>query len=151
MASGIYPRKQCFWETQYAALIEKLYLALMCSTSYSMSMDYFWRHVKLFLTPPPDIPICMNRDQAKTLIRRLANQGCVAFSRHCRDSMADRNVNSDDFLQVLMWGAVLSVKKNSKTGHWKCEISGKDVDGDHLTLQIAIDEVGQRVICVTVY
>ena len=93
----------------------------------------------------------MDRDQAKTLIRRLANQGCVGFSGHCQDSMGERNVNSDDFLQVLIWGEVLSVEKNNNTGHWKCEVNGKDVDGDDLTLQVAIDEVGQRVICVTVY
>lgn len=93
----------------------------------------------------------MNRNQAKTFIRRLANQGCVAFSGHCQESMDKRSVNSDDFLRVLIWGNVLSVKKNNKTGHWKCEINGQDVDGDNLTLQVAIDEAGQRVICVTVY
>jgi Domain of unknown function (DUF4258) len=93
----------------------------------------------------------MDKEQAKTLIRRLANQGCIGFSNHCRNSMDDRNVNSDDFLRVLMWGQVQSVKKNNKTGHWKCEVNGNDVDGDNLTLQVAIDEDGGRVICVTVY
>ncbi len=93
----------------------------------------------------------MDKDRAKTLIRRLANQGCVGFSKHCRDSMADRSVNSDDFLQVLMWGKILNVEENASTGHWKCKVKGKDIEGDDLTLLVAVDESRQWLSCVTVF
>lgn len=93
----------------------------------------------------------MNKEQAQAYIKRLANQGCVGFSNHCSDQMMDRNVTTDDFLQVLMWGEVLSVKKNPKTGHWKCKIKGSDIDGDDLILLLAVDDYEEMVICVTVF
>ena len=65
--------------------------------------------------------------------------------------MRERNVTTDDFLYVLMWGQVQSVENNTETGHWKCEVNGNDIDGDSLTLQVAIDESRQRVICITVF
>lgn len=93
----------------------------------------------------------MNKDEAEIIIRRLANQGCIVFSKHCSESMNKRSVTADDFLQVLMWGQVLTIERNTKTEHWKCEVNGTDIDGDNLTLQVAIDEVQQMVICITVY
>ncbi len=93
----------------------------------------------------------MNKEDAKTLIRQLASQGSVGFSRHCSKRMDERSVTADDFLYVLMWGHVRSVEKNPKTGHWKCEVNGVDIDGDDLALHVAIDEVEQLVICITVF
>jgi len=93
----------------------------------------------------------MDTEQAKTLIQQLANQGCIGFSNHCSKRMAERSVTADDFLNVLIWGQVQSVEKNQNTGHWKCEVSGHDIEGDRLTLQVAIDRVQNRVICVTVF
>ena len=97
------------------------------------------------------MPKNKDKDQAEIIIRRLANQGCIAFSKHCRDSMNERSVTADDFLQVLMWGQVLTIEKDSKTEHWKCEVNGTDIDGDNLTVHVAIDEVRQMVVCITVY
>lgn len=93
----------------------------------------------------------MDKEQAKSMIRSIATRAHIGFSDHCSKQMQERNVFSDDFLQVLMWGDVLSVKRNDKTGHLKCKVCGQDVDGDELTLQIALDEIEQRIICITVY
>lgn len=92
----------------------------------------------------------MNRDTAKELIRRLAYRSCIAYSKHCSQRMSQRSVTSDDFLQVLMWGSVNSVKYNPDTGHWKCEVQGDDIDGDELKIQIAIDKESEEIICITV-
>lgn len=92
----------------------------------------------------------MNKDQARELIRRFANQRCVAFSRHCSKRMRQRSVTSDDFLHVLMWGTVESVEFNSDSGQWNCEVQGDDIDGDDLTLHIAIDKDEGQVVCITV-
>lgn len=93
----------------------------------------------------------MNKEQAQAYIRRLANQGRVGFTEHCSNQMAGRTVTTDDFLQVLMWGDVLSVEKDSKSGDWKCKIEGKDIDGDALSLVLAIDDYEGRIICITVF
>lgn len=93
----------------------------------------------------------MNKEQARDLIRRIANHQCIGFSRHCSERMDLRGVSSDDFLHVLMWGKVLSTEFNSVTDQWKCKIKGTDIEGDDLSLHIAIDETEQRVICITVF
>ena len=93
----------------------------------------------------------MNKEEAKAYIRRLANEGSVGFTNHCSAQMTGRNVTTDDFLQVLMWGNVLSVDKDLKTGDWKCKIEGKDIDGDTLRLIGAIDDYQGMVVCVTVF
>ena len=93
----------------------------------------------------------MNTEQAKDLIRRIANQRCIGFSKHCSKRMGERNVNSDDFLHVLMWGKVIETVYDQKSEQWKCKIVGVDVDGESLTLVVAIYEEEQKLICVTVF
>ncbi len=64
--------------------------------------------------------------------------------------MKKRNVTTEDILYVLMWGDIKEIKKNDKRNSWKIEIKGKDLDGDKLTVQAAVNE-DERTIIITVY
>lgn len=92
----------------------------------------------------------MNKDQAKEIIRKLAKYGCILITNHCRAQMRKRNVTTDDILHVLMWGDIKTVQKDAKYSNWKCEVEGKDLEDDVLTVQAAVSE-DERTIIITVY
>jgi hypothetical protein len=52
--------------------------------------------------------------------------------------MKERQVTTDDFLHVLLWGKIINLEEDQETKNLKCEVQGKDLDGDDLTLHIAI-------------
>jgi hypothetical protein len=92
----------------------------------------------------------MDSNQAKQTLRKLAKEGCIVISRHCREQMEKRNVTTEDILHVLMWGDIQGIKKNDKHNNWQMEVEGKDLDGDKLTVQAAVSEE-ERTIVITVY
>lgn len=92
----------------------------------------------------------MDSSQATKTLRELAKKGCIIISRHCREQMEKRNVTTEDILRVLMWGSIKDIKKNDEHDNWKIEVKGKDLDGDKLTVQAAVNEE-KRTIVITVY
>ncbi len=92
----------------------------------------------------------MDINQAREVLRRLARQGCIIISNHCRAQMEKRNVIMDDILHVLMWGNIKKIEKNTKHNNWKIEVEGQDLDDDQLTVQAAVNE-DERTIVITVY
>ena len=64
--------------------------------------------------------------------------------------MLKRNVSTEDILSVLMWGKIKSVKRDKSRQNFKCEIIGKDLDGENLTVIAAI-EIESETIVVTVF
>jgi hypothetical protein len=93
----------------------------------------------------------MDEEQAKRRIRQFIDEGCFCFSRHCSERMGERNVSSDDLLNVLLKGAIQKIELNANSGHWVSDVVGHDIDGEGLTVKVAIDEVGQQLICITVF
>ena len=89
--------------------------------------------------------------QAKNILREIAQLGCIRLTRHCRDRMAQRQVTTDDFLHVLLWGEIVTMEKDSDNLNMKCEVVGKDLDGEDLTLHVAILENENSVLCITVH
>ena len=65
--------------------------------------------------------------------------------------MAERNVTTDDFLQVIFWGEIISISEDKEHQNHSCKIKGKDTNGDDLTLQVAILEKDYSILCITVY
>ena len=92
----------------------------------------------------------MNKDRAKEVIREVAKVGNILLTDHCRTKMRERNVSTQDVLYVLMWGDVQEIKKDAEHNNWKCEIQGKDLEDDILTVQAAVSE-DERTIVITVY
>lgn len=92
----------------------------------------------------------MDKDRAKEVIREVARFGNILLTDHCRKKMQERNVSIQDILYVLMWGDVQEIKRDTEHSNWKCEIQGKDLDDDILTVQAAVSE-NERTIVITVY
>lgn len=90
----------------------------------------------------------MNNAEAEGILRERS-RFCLYVRSHCRDRMADRDVTMNDIRYVIQWGSVVSVEWSPEYENWKCEIHGKDIEGDELTLIAAILENG--VMCITVY
>jgi uncharacterized protein DUF4258 len=93
----------------------------------------------------------MNKEKAKRLLRSIALDKCLAFSKHCRKRMGERGVTADDFLNVLFWGKVTEVSKSEEHDNFRCTAEGKDLDGDALALRVAIFEKDNSILCITVF
>ncbi|MBW1764938.1 MAG: DUF4258 domain-containing protein [Deltaproteobacteria bacterium] len=91
----------------------------------------------------------MNKDQAKTYLRRYADYG-IRLSKHCRKRMADRDVTVDDILNVIHWGEITELKGDEEYGNWECTVKGIDIDGEELVFVAAIDENDASVLCISV-
>jgi len=92
----------------------------------------------------------MNKDQAKEILRKLAKHGHIITCNHCRTQMRERNVTTEDILYVLMWGKIKNIERDTKHINWKCEVEGKDLNDDILTVQVGVSE-NERAIMITVY
>ena len=93
----------------------------------------------------------MHINQVKSTLREIARLGCIKLTRHCRARMKERQVTTDDFLHLLLWGKIVNVEEDQETKNLKCEVQGKDIDGDDLTLHIAILVKENSVLCITVH
>jgi len=93
----------------------------------------------------------MDIQDAKKLLQSYAHDDCLRLSKHCRERMAERNVTTDDFLQVIFWGEIVNFTEDEEHQNHSCEIKGKDINGDDLTLQVAILEKEYSILCITVY
>lgn len=93
----------------------------------------------------------MNIHQAKTLLRGFAKTGIIRTSQHCRDRMKERDVTTEDILNVLMRGSVSELEENKEFQNWKCVVEGHDLDGEKLTVVTAISDEENSILCITVY
>ena len=93
----------------------------------------------------------MTADEIKRCLRELAQHGCIQPSKHCRERMAERQVQMDDALHVLLWGEVSEVNYNEEHDSWQCKVSGTDIDGDDLVFIAGVYEHCHTVRCITVY
>ena len=49
-----------------------------------------------------------------------------------------------------MWGTIKSIKKDKSRQNFKCEIIGKDLDGEDLTVVAAIENDSETIV-ITVF
>jgi Domain of unknown function (DUF4258) len=92
----------------------------------------------------------MDTTTIQGLIRETARFGTVITTSHCRQRMVERSAQMDDMLNVLLWGNVYDLEEQPEQNEWKCKMDGEDLDGDKLTLIVAV-VVHQHVLIVTVY
>ena len=92
----------------------------------------------------------MTKKEAKSILRDLARYGKIAYSEHSIEQMLKRNITIEDILYVLMWGKIKSVKRDIVRQNWKCEIAGKDLDEEDLTVLAAIRSELETVV-ITVF
>ena len=85
----------------------------------------------------------MTAQQALETVRGYALANQYVISGHCRTRMAERNVSEDDIVHGLTSATVATEQEN---GRWK--LGSTDVDGDELTLIVAIEG---GVVVVTIF
>lgn len=76
-------------------------------------------------------------------------RGRVYPSNHIRQRMKERNFDINDAIQVLENTKEARPKWNTKSASWNYDLYGKDVEGEKLTIRIAITEDIKGVILVT--
>ena len=65
--------------------------------------------------------------------------------------MQERQITTDDVLNVFLWGEVTEIKYNKEHDSWQCKVIGKDIDGEDLVFVACIYEHCHTVRCITVY
>ena len=76
-------------------------------------------------------------------------RGRVYPSNHIRQRMKERNFDINDAIQVLENAREARPKWNTKLAAWNYDLDGKDVEGEKLTIRVAITEDIHGVVLVT--
>ena len=76
-------------------------------------------------------------------------RGKVYPSQHFRQRMKERSFDIQDALRVLENATNARPKWNTKSSTWNYDLSGTDIDGEDLTIRIAITEDDNGVVLVT--
>ena len=97
------------------------------------------------------MPIRYSKEEAQEIVRELSFHGTLVPTLHFEhESGPQRNFDMLDALRVIRSGMVISEPEyNEKHNSWKCEVEGKDIEGDRLTLIIAFNPDSRRLFIVT--
>ena len=85
-------------------------------------------------------------------IQRLLEQrglGAISFATHARKRARERRFSTRDVEQVLRTGVVSESTGNERSGNPTWRVSGTDLDGDDLTIVVALDPAWARITIVT--
>jgi hypothetical protein len=73
--------------------------------------------------------------------RLLARPASLVLTQHARARMMERRFTTDDILRVLQHGTVdPSPSWDDRGGTWTYKLSYRDLDGDPLTVVVALDD-----------
>ena len=87
--------------------------------------------------------------EAFEAIQRLLELGAISFARHAREQALKRNFNTRDVEHVLRTGHVGRPSWDEQFRNWKYPVSGTDLDGEDLTVIVALDPVYARITIIT--
>ena len=95
---------------------------------------------------PPLSPV-----EAFQAIRSLLEGGsdAISFVRHARERGRARRFNRRDIEHVLRSGTVGDATWNDRFRNWTYRVRGVDLDGDELTVVIALDPAWARITIIT--
>lgn len=85
-------------------------------------------------------------------IRRLLQQrglGAISFAPHARKRARERHFSTRDVEHVLRTGVVSEPTWNERFGNCTYRVSGTDLDGEDLTVVVALDPAWARITIVT--
>ena len=97
--------------------------------------------------PPPLTPA-----EAREFIQHRteeAGSGAIGITQHARERARERNIGRRDLEHVLKNGTVDEPVWDERYGNWKYRVSGTDVDGEDLTVIVALDPALERITIVT--
>ena len=89
--------------------------------------------------------------EAFEAIQRLLEPGlgAISFARHAREQALKRNFNRRDVEHVLRTGHVGKPFWDEQFRNWKYPVSGTDLDGEELTVIVALDPAWARITIIT--
>jgi hypothetical protein len=93
----------------------------------------------------------MNEEEIKSCLREFAQCGYFQISMHCRKRMEERCINTDDVLNVLLWGDVSKIEYEAERDNWTCKVAGTDIEGEPLVFVAGVFQDCYTVRCITVY
>lgn len=76
-------------------------------------------------------------------------RGRIYPSQHFRQRMRERRFDIHDAIRVLEKATDARPKWNTKLATWNYDLSGTDIEGEELTIRIAITDDDNGVILVT--
>lgn len=98
--------------------------------------------------PPPLPP-----EKATAEVRRMYLEGCpLVQTRHFRQELGKANATMQDAENVLENGYVLRPAEWKKEHRsWHYAVTGTDIEEEPLTVVVAIDDEGFRLVLVTAW
>lgn len=104
----------------------------------------------------PDIgkvkPSPLSPTQVANIIREaLGPRGYILPSRHFWQRADERDFTMQDAVDILEGGTIAPTPEwNDRTGTWNYDIHGTDIEGDALTVRVAVADP-QTIILVTAF
>lgn len=99
----------------------------------------------------PKKPPLSPQQVARAIQIALGPRGSIFPSRHFRERSQGRNFTMQDAVVALEGGRVAArAKWNKNTGTWNYDVHGTDVDGEPLTVRMAV-EPPRSIILVTAF
>jgi len=86
-------------------------------------------------------------------VTRIVLYGTFRESAHSAFERSYRNVSHDDMLHMLegTWTLAKKPSWDEKHYNWKYELVGQDIEGDELTLVVALNTEEQMITIITKY
>lgn len=97
-------------------------------------------------------PRALGTADAYATIQRLLARGteAISFAHHGHQRAREREFNRRDVQHVLTTGTVgVDPEWDARFEQWKYRVAGRDLDGEDLTLIVAIDPQWNRITIIT--
>ena len=93
----------------------------------------------------------MTAAEASEAIQRLLEPGLgtISFARHAHERALEKTFTTRDVEHVLRNGIVGNPTRDERFENWTCRVSGADLDGDELTVVVALEPAGRRIRVIT--
>ena len=88
--------------------------------------------------------------EAREAVHRLLQLDAMSFAGHARERCRERNFDRRDVENVLKTGRFGHQPSwDERYGNWKYRVSGTDLDGESLTVIVAIEPEWARLTIIT--
>ena len=86
------------------------------------------------------------------IVKRCTTVGQLTWKPHFKERMEQRHISIRDVLNAIDTGGILRPPEwNDETTRYNYFITGKDIEGEELTLKIAISNDEEMTILITLY
>lgn len=95
----------------------------------------------------------LSEENLRRIVQRIVFYGSVREAFHSAHERAERNISQDDILAMLEGDWKIAARPDWDAAHrnWEYKLRGSDIEGDELTLKIAVNEEMQRITIITKY